>query len=121
MATLMAEEARATRDLHRPTEPLAVRPPHFGAKAKQVIFLFMDGGPAQMDTFDPKPRLAKDHWKPIPMETPTTVFNITNKVFASPFEFKQHGQSGAWVSELFPNVATCMDDICVVRSMVAGR
>ena len=121
LAALLAEEARATRDLHRPTEPLAVRPPQFEPKAKQVIFLFMDGGPAQMDTFDPKPRLAKEHWNPIPMETPTTVFNITNKVFASPFEFKQYGQSGAWVSDLFPHVATCMDDICVVRSMVANH
>lgn len=121
LASLLAEEARATRDLDRPTEPLAVRPPHFEPKAKQVIFLYMDGGPSQIDTFDPKPRLAKEHWQPIPMETPTTVFNITNKVFASPFEFQQHGRSGAWVSELFPNVAQCVDDLCIIRSMVANH
>ncbi len=120
LAALMAEQARATTSLERPTEPLAVRPPHFAAKAKNVIFLFMDGGPSQIDTFDPKPRLEKEHMQPIQMkETPTTVFNISNKVFASPFKFKQHGESGAWVSELFPHVATCVDQMCIVRSMVA--
>ena len=64
----------------------------------------MDGGPSQMDTFDPKPRLKKDHGQPIPMETPTTVFNISNKIFGSPFEFKQYGESGTEVSELFSHV-----------------
>jgi len=121
LAAMMSDEARATRDLDRPKDPLSVRPPHFAPKAKQVIFLYMDGGPAQMDTFDPKPRLTKEHWQPISMETPTTVFNITNKVCASPFEFKQYGRSGAWVSELFPNVATCVDDMCIIRSMVADH
>ncbi len=122
LASMMADETRAAEaSLLRPKEPLSVRPPHFEAKAKNVIFLFMDGGPSQMDTFDPKPRLEREHMQPIQMdETPTTVFNISNKVFASPFSFAQYGQSGHWVSELFPHVATCVDDLCIIRSMEAN-
>ncbi|MCC6538176.1 MAG: DUF1501 domain-containing protein [Bryobacterales bacterium] len=95
--------------------------PHFAPKAKAVIFLFMDGGPSQMDTFDPKPRLALDNGKPLPFRPPTTVFNISDKILGSPFAFKQHGQSGAAVSELFPHVAGCVDDLAIVRSMVADH
>lgn len=94
---------------------------HYPAKAKSVIFLFMDGGPSQMDTFDPKPRLAKEHGQKIPFQTPTTVFNISDKVYGSPFKFKQYGQSGAAVSDLFPHVAGCVDDLCIIRSMVADH
>src|SRR5262245_2284932 len=89
-----------------------------GARAKSVIFLFMDGGPSQMDTFDPKPRLDRDNGKPIPFKTPTTVFNISDKILRSPYQFAQHGQSGAWVSEIFPHLAACVDDLAIVRSMV---
>ena len=99
----------------------ATRATHFPAKAKAVIFLFMDGGPSQMDSFDPKPRLTRDHGKKIPMETPTTVFNISDKVLGSPFAFKKYGQSGAEVSDLFPHVATCVDDLAIIRSMVANH
>jgi hypothetical protein len=74
LATLLAEEAAAE-----------TRGTHHAAKAKSVIFLFMDGGPSQMDTFDPKPRLARDNGKPIPFKTPTTVFNISDKILASPY------------------------------------
>lgn len=95
--------------------------PHHTAKAKSVIFLFMDGGPSQVDTFDPKPRLEKDHLKPIPFKTPTTVFNISNKILGSPYKFQQYGQSGAWVSEIFPNIATRVDDLTIIRSMVADH
>ena len=100
---------------------MAPRQPHYRARAKSVIFLFMDGGPSQLDTFDPKPRLAKENGQPIPLETPTTVFNISDKIFASPFAFEQHGQSGIWVSELFPHVASCVDDMAIIRSMVADH
>src|SRR5687768_8569388 len=93
----------------------AVRKPHYAAKAKSVIFLFMDGGVSQIDSFDPKPTLRKMHGQPIPMKTPTTVFNIGNNCLGTPFEFKQYGQSGTPVSELFPNVATCVDDLTIVR------
>jgi hypothetical protein len=99
----------------------AEKAPQFAPKAKAVIFLFMDGGPSQMDTFDYKPRLAKENGQKLPFQPPTTVFNISDKVYGSPFTFKQHGQSGAWVSDLFPNVAQCVDDMCIIRSMVADH
>ncbi len=101
--------------------PLAPRAPHFAPKAKSVIFLFMDGGPSQIDTFDPKPRLIRDNGQALPFKPPTTVFNISDKVLGSPFEFRKHGQSGADVSELFPHVATCVDDMAIIRSMVADH
>ena len=124
LAALLDDAAKASSSasLHRPTEPFSVRPPHHPPRAKNVIFLFMDGGPSQLDTFDPKPRLAKEHWQPIQMDNlPTTVFNISNRVFQSPFEFRQYGQSGAWVSDLFPHVAGAVDDLCIIRSMVADH
>jgi hypothetical protein len=94
---------------------------HHAAKAKSVIFLFMDGGPSQMDTFDPKPRLRQMHGQQLPFKPPTTVFNITDQIFGSPFEFKRYGANGTAVSELFPNVAECIDDLCLIRSMVADH
>ena len=120
LAALMAEEASATES-RRSVNPMLPRPPQYTPKAKSVIFLFMDGGPSQIDTFDPKPRLDKEAGQPIPLETPTTVFNISNQIFPSPFAFRQHGESGAWVSELFPHVATCVDDLAIIRSMVADH
>ena len=100
--------------------PLALRPPHFTPKAKRVIFLFMHGGPSHLDTFDPKPRLDRDHGKPIPFQRSLT-FSPAKELgglMKSPFSFKQYGQSGVPVSELFPHVATCVDDLCIIRSMV---
>ncbi|WP_031498860.1 DUF1501 domain-containing protein [Bryobacter aggregatus] len=108
----------ALLDMMAKAAPLS---PHYAAKAKSVIFLFMDGGPSQMDSFDPKPRLRVDHGKKLPFKPPTTVFNISDQVFGSPFEFKQYGQSGTPVSELFPHVASCVDELCVIRSMVADH
>lgn len=99
----------------------ATQAPHFAPKAKSVIFLFMDGGPSQIDTFDPKPRLIRDNGKPIPIKTPTTVFNIGDRILGSPYRFKRYGQSGAWVSDLFPHVAQCVDDLAIIRSMVADH
>ena len=116
LASLLAEKQAEAAE-----NPLQPRPPHYKPKAKSVIFLFMDGGPSQIDSFDPKPRLRLDHGKSIPMKTPTTVFNIGDKVLGSPFEFKQHGQSGAPVSDLFPHIATCVDDLTIVRSMVSDH
>jgi hypothetical protein len=86
-------------------------------KAKAIIYMYMEGGPSQIDTFDPKPRLTQDHGKELPFETPATEFNIGKKILASPFAFSQHGQCGAWVSDLFPNVAKHVDDLCIIRSM----
>jgi hypothetical protein len=94
---------------------------HFPAHAKNVIFLYMDGGPSQVDTFDPKPALTKyDGQDPGQyFKVQPTQFNNNGKVLKSPWEFKQHGQSGIPVSSLFPHVAKCVDDLAVVRSMVS--
>ncbi|MCW5980048.1 MAG: DUF1501 domain-containing protein [Bryobacteraceae bacterium] len=112
LASLLAESAAAASRLPAP---------HHAAKARSVIFLFMDGGPSQMDTFDPKPRLTRDNGKPIPLKTPTTVFNISDKILASPYAFRQYGESGAWVSEIFPHMAGCVDELTIVRSMVSDH
>src|SRR5262245_51849242 len=84
--------------------PLAPRSPLYRSRAKNVIFLFMDGGPSQVDTFDPKPRLAREHGQPIKMKTPPTQFDNVGKVLQSPWKFTQHGRCGMPVSELFANV-----------------
>lgn len=94
---------------------------HHAAKAKNVIFLYMDGGPSQVDTFDPKPLLTKyDGRDPHSVfKVEPTQFNNVGKVMASPWTFKQHGQSGLPVSSLFPHVAECADDLAVIRSVVS--
>ena len=100
------------------TEPLAPREPHFPAPAKRVIFLFMHGGVSHIDTFDPKPRLDRDDGKPMPIALELAFSRNLGNLMRSPFEFRRHGQSGIPVSSLFPNVAGCVDDLCVIRSMV---
>ena len=100
-------------------DPLAPRAGHHEPKAKSIIFLFMDGAPSQVDTFDPKPRLAQEHGQKIKLKVPPTQFNDVGNVLKSPWEFKQYGQSGIPVSDLFPNVATCVDDLAIIRSMVS--
>ena len=95
--------------------PLAARAPHFTPRAKRVIFLFMHGGPSQVDTFDYKPLLARDHGKPLPFDKPRVVSSDTGNLLASPWTFRQYGQSGAWVSELFPHVGQCVDDLCFLH------
>ncbi|MBL8174267.1 MAG: DUF1501 domain-containing protein [Bryobacterales bacterium] len=97
--------------------PLGVRAPHFPAKAKRVIFLFMHGGPSQIDTFDYKPLLKRDHGKPLPFAKRRVVSAETFNLLQSPWAFRQYGQSGAWVSDLFPNVAKHVDDLCFIKSM----
>lgn len=95
-------------------------PLHNRAKAKNIIFCFMDGGPSHVDTFDPKPMLKQHEGKPIGESAVTkrSQSNANRVWFGSPWEFKQRGQSGLWVSELFPHVAQVADKLCVVRSMV---
>jgi hypothetical protein len=117
LAGLLGEEARAAGVDPSAADPLAPRQPHFPAKAKRVIFLFMHGGPSQVDTFDYKPLLKRDHGKPLPFKRPKVVSSETFNLLQSPWEFKQYGQSGASVSELFPEVARMVDDICFIRSM----
>ncbi|MEX2113718.1 MAG: DUF1501 domain-containing protein [Pirellulales bacterium] len=100
--------------------PLAPRPAQFAAKAKSVIFLFMDGGPSQVDTFDPKPRLTREHGQSIQAKVQPTQFDNVGKVLKSPWEFRQYGQSGIPVSDLFPHTAQCVDDLAIVRSMTSN-
>ncbi len=101
--------------------PLDVKPPQFPARAKRVIFLFMSGGPSHVDTFDPKPRLAIDNGKPLPFAKPKLERTRTGNLLGSPWQFQKHGQSGTEVSELFPHLSTCVDDLCVIRSLVADN
>ena len=99
--------------------PLAVRKPHFAAKAKRVIHLFMNGGPSHVDTFDPKPSLEKYAGKLLPTDNPKTE-RKTGAAFPSPFKFQKYGQSGIEVSELFAKTAQHVDDMCIIRSMHAN-
>jgi len=99
--------------------PLAARPSQFPAKARSVIFLYMDGGPSQVDTFDPKPRLAAENGQPFAMKMEPTQFNNNGNTLGSPWKFEQYGQCGAPVSELFPHIAQCVDDLAIVRSMTS--
>jgi hypothetical protein len=114
LATLLADEGRANDTSGKPVR-------HHAAKAKSVIFLYMDGGPSQIDTFDYKPMLEKyDGKNPHSVfKVEPTQFNNVGKVMASPWKFAKHGKSGLWVSELFPHVAKCVDDLAVVRSVVS--
>lgn len=100
-----------------PLDPLAPRQPHFPARAKRVIFLFMKGGPSHLDTFDPKPLLTRDHGKPCPIAKPRVQFAPTGNLLKSPWSFQQYGESGNWVSELFPHLAQKIDDLCLVQSV----
>ncbi len=98
--------------------PLAPKPPHFPARARRVIFLFMNGGPSHVDTFDPKPMLAKYAGQPLP----ESLLHMTGrkaggKLLASPFQAKPCGRSGIEMTEIYPELAGCVDDLCVLRSM----
>ncbi len=121
LAGLLAAEGGKARAADATDNPLAVKPPMFEAKAKRIIFLFMSGGPSHVDLFDPKPRLALDDGKPLPFDQPKLVRTKTTNLLKSPFKFSKHGQSGVEVSDLFPKVANRIDDICVIRSMVADN
>ena len=100
----------ALQGLFGAQSPLVTRRTHFPAKAKRVIFLFMQGGPSQVDTFDFKPALSKQHGKPVVKDSPTVFYQ-------SPWQFKPRGQSGMLVSDLLPNIARHADDLCVINSM----
>ena len=119
LAAMLADEARAAKGAG--PSPLAVREPHFTPRAKRVIFLFMHGGPSQVDTFDYKPLLKRDHGKPLPFKRPKVVSSETFNLLQSPWAFKQYGQSGAWVSDLFPHLAKQVDDICFIKSMYGSN
>ena len=115
-ASLLGNSRLGASPLNRSTDPLAVKAPHFPARAKRVIFLFMNGGLSQVDTFDPKPRLTRHDGQPMPGGYVKTE-RKTGNLLRSPFRFKRYGQSGIEVSELFSETAAHIDDICVIRSM----
>ncbi len=108
----LATEAALAED----QDPLAPKPGHHPAKAKRIIFLFMHGGPSQVDTFDYKPRLQKEDGKDLPFE-PAKGTTVTKKLMACPWKFKQHGESGLWASELFPETAKHVDELCMLNGM----
>jgi hypothetical protein len=110
LAPLLQREAAAAANL-----------PHLPARARNVIFLFMSGGPSHVDLFDPKPRLLAESGKPLPFEKPKLERTKTGNLLGSPWRFARHGESGMEISELLPHLATCADDLCVVRSMVADN
>src|SRR6202050_4903878 len=103
LSALLSEDGFATTSIAE-KDPSAARPSHFPAKAKHVIFLYMDGGPSQVDTFDPKPRLDREHGQPIKVKTHPTQFNNVGNVLKCPWKFRQYGESGIPVSDLFPHV-----------------
>ncbi len=113
---LLAQEGYAAH-----TDPLAPRKPHFPAKAKNVIFLFQEGAPSQLDLFDPKPALEKIHGQPLPesliKQTKLAFIKPNAAVLASPRKFQKYGQGGLEFSDYLPHTAACADDICMVRSM----
>ncbi len=123
LSDLLAAEASAssTAEPGRAAHPYAVRAPHHAPRAKRVIFLYMPGGPSHVDLFDPKPRLTQDNGKPLPFDKPKLERTKTGNLLASPWKFSKHGQAGIEVSELLPQTASCIDDMCLIRSMLADN
>ena len=113
LAALMAERARTAES------PFRVRPSHYAPKARNVIFLYMDGGVSQVDSFDPKPRLDREHGKPFALRMEPTQFNNIGTTYRSHWGFQRYGRSGIEVSDLFPHIGRRADDLAVIRSMVA--
>src|SRR5260370_27940620 len=118
LSWLLARNGLAAEE-KKSANPLAAKPPHFEAKAKSIIFLFMVGGPSPVDLFDPKPELTKQHGKPLPESFGKPVSQFTKgdtPLLASTRTFKKHGKSGIEASDLMPHLASCVDDIAFLRS-----
>ncbi len=120
LAALAGEPAFGAAASDRRTNPLAPLPTHHAPRARNVIFLFMDGGVSQVDSFDPKPRLDRENGQEIKARVQPTQFDNVGKVLQSPWAFRARGQSGIPVSDLFPHIAECVDDLAIVRSMVSN-
>jgi hypothetical protein len=116
LANLLAADVLADT-----ARPLAAAAPMYAPRAKRVIFLFMSGGPSHVDLFDPKPLLVRDTGKPLPFAKPSLMRTKTGNLLGSSYKFEKHGQCGTEISELLPNIASCADDLCVIRSMVADN
>jgi hypothetical protein len=123
LADLLAGAAPVSAQgiLDRPAAPYSVLPPHHPPRALRCIFLYMPGGPSHVDLFDPKPRLLAENGQPLPFEKPALERTKTGNLLASPWKFERRGASGIEVSELLPRVGACIDDLCVIRSMVADN
>src|SRR3984957_17579116 len=121
LANLLGQEGRAADPPAASLNPLAPRKPHFPGKAKNIIFMFMEGGPSQLDLFDPKPELAKWDGKPLPAsitkDLQLAFIKPTAAVMASQRQFAPRGQCGMDLSDYLPHLAGVADDICLVRSM----
>ena len=121
LAALSADPGFSSAAPIRPAagNPLQPKKTHFKPAVRQIIYLYMDGGPSQVDTFDPKPRLDKEHGQPFGMKIEPTQFNNIGKTLKSHWAFKQYGKSGTPVSDLFPHVGQHVDDLAVIRSMTS--
>jgi hypothetical protein len=117
LSALASRSAMAAAGPGPSGSPLAARPPHFPARAKRIIFLFMWGGPSHVDLFDPKPRLNELAGKPLAGKDVGSKKDQLGTILGSPFRFAQQGQSGIWMSELFPSLTRQADKLCVVRSL----
>jgi hypothetical protein len=118
LASLLSED-RAIAASKAPVDPMAAKPPHHEPKARAVIWLFMEGGPSHIDLFDPKPKLNELHGQPMPASfgKPITAMGTAgNTLLGSNRVFQQHGESGLWVSDWYPQIAQHVDDIAVIRS-----
>jgi hypothetical protein len=120
LAAMMADGNGVANAAAGPDSPFAEKKTHFEPKVRNVIFLYMDGGVSQVDSFDPKSELDKQNGKPFPSKIEKTQFNNIGNTLASPWKFKNYGKSGTPVSDLFPHVAQHVDDLAVVRSMVSN-
>ena len=117
-SSLLSEAASAERPAPHGRMAPSTRT-HHRAKARNVIFLYMDGGVSQVDTFDPKPRLTREDGKPFGLRMEPTQFEDNGATLGSPWAFRPRGRSGLPISDLFPQVGSCADDLCVIRSMVS--
>jgi hypothetical protein len=121
LAGLLQSNSSAAAPLNPEPRTLNPRPrPHHLPKAKSVIFLFMEGGPSHIDTFDPKPELESLAGKPLPASFKPVILAMGEKnppIMASKRKWAQHGEGGLWVSDWLPHMATCADDLCVIRSL----
>ena len=123
LMSLLDADGRAEEPAAAFVNPLAAKPPHFKATAKSVIWCFIDGGPSHIDLFDPKPALTKLAGKPLPpsFKRPVTAMGRTSgtPLLASQRKFKQHGQAGHWVSDWYPEIASCADDLAILKGCYA--
>ncbi|MFO0870139.1 MAG: DUF1501 domain-containing protein, partial [Pirellulales bacterium] len=116
LAGLLAQQPTSAAE---PASPLAPRPPHFPAQARHLIHIYLNGGPSQVDTFDPKPALERYAGQPLPAGNLTTERH-TGAALPSPFKFQRYGECGSEISEIFARTARHADDLCIVRSLHAN-